>query len=404
MIGGLGASLLLPAMQSLIHGNFEGAAQEKVYALVGAAAAIAAAVGPLLGGFITTYLSWRVGVPPRGRDHRDRARRAVGLVHDVPYTGSREVDVVGAVLSVARHGRHRARHPRVAGGRRGRRGAARSVGGVALGFARVLARAAQARGQADAARPGPVPIEVLPARDLRPDAPADRARAALMIALPIFLQMVLEYNAMQAGLSLAPLSLTHVRGGDARGEASGPSAPEQDHPAGVRPARRSASSSLIPIVPRADSGWDLVVPLVIAGSGLGPARLPAQQLHALADRRGARQRGRRRELGGWLVRSVVRPRLRRRDHAGVALARRSPTWQTSSDVLCPAEQQQVAEGLEEDAEVMSNTQLRSCSPASPQDVQDEIVRINTDARQSPCRWRCSFPCSPDSSAWSPGSA
>src|SRR3954471_234673 len=61
VIGGLGASLLLPAMQSLIHGNFEGAAQKKTYALVGAASAIAAAVGPLVGGFLTTYLSWRVG-------------------------------------------------------------------------------------------------------------------------------------------------------------------------------------------------------------------------------------------------------------------------------------------------------------------------------------------------------
>ena len=61
VVGGIGASLLLPAMQSLIHGNFEGPAQRKAYALVGAAAAIAAAVGPLLGGFITTFLSWRVG-------------------------------------------------------------------------------------------------------------------------------------------------------------------------------------------------------------------------------------------------------------------------------------------------------------------------------------------------------
>src|SRR3954447_17384100 len=34
LIGGLGASLLLPSMQSLIHGNFEGAAQKKVYAAV----------------------------------------------------------------------------------------------------------------------------------------------------------------------------------------------------------------------------------------------------------------------------------------------------------------------------------------------------------------------------------
>ena len=44
LTGGLGASLLLPAMQSLIHGNFEGDAQKKTYALVGAAMAIAAAI------------------------------------------------------------------------------------------------------------------------------------------------------------------------------------------------------------------------------------------------------------------------------------------------------------------------------------------------------------------------
>ena len=46
-------------MQSLIHGNFEGAGQKRVYAMVGAAAAIAAAIGPLIGGFITTYFHWR---------------------------------------------------------------------------------------------------------------------------------------------------------------------------------------------------------------------------------------------------------------------------------------------------------------------------------------------------------
>src|SRR4029077_16294946 len=61
IIGGLGASLLLPAMQSLIHGNFEGAARTKAYALVGAAAAIAGAVWPLLGGVVHPSLSWRVG-------------------------------------------------------------------------------------------------------------------------------------------------------------------------------------------------------------------------------------------------------------------------------------------------------------------------------------------------------
>src|SRR3954452_8815027 len=98
IIGGLGASLLLPAMQSLIHGNFDGAARTKAYALVGAAAAIAAAVGPLLGGFVTTYLSWRVGfgleVVVIGV-----VLTGLGRIRDVPYTGPREVDTVGAVLS-----------------------------------------------------------------------------------------------------------------------------------------------------------------------------------------------------------------------------------------------------------------------------------------------------------------
>src|SRR3954464_14463319 len=100
IIGGIGASLLLPSMQSLIHGNFSGAAQKKVYALVGASAAIAAAVGPLLGGLITTYLSWRVGFL------LEVVVIAVVLsgmrrIQDVPYTGSRAVDWVGAALSVA---------------------------------------------------------------------------------------------------------------------------------------------------------------------------------------------------------------------------------------------------------------------------------------------------------------
>ena len=91
IIGGLGASLLLPAMQSLIHGNFEGAARTKTYALVGAAAAIAAGVGPLLGGFVTTYLSWRVGF---GLEVVVIAvvLSQIKLVHDVPYTGPRQID------------------------------------------------------------------------------------------------------------------------------------------------------------------------------------------------------------------------------------------------------------------------------------------------------------------------
>ncbi len=116
IIGGLGASLLLPAMQSLIHGNFEGAAQKATYALVGAAAAIAAAVGPLLGGFITTFLSYRVAfllevvviaIVLRGQP--THPRRAV---HRFPPDRPGRGAPVGP-----RHGRPRPGHPRLARGR-----------------------------------------------------------------------------------------------------------------------------------------------------------------------------------------------------------------------------------------------------------------------------------------------
>src|SRR4029078_9938855 len=99
IIGGLGASLLLPAMQSLIHGNFTGAAQKKTYALGGGAAAIDAAVRPLLGGFVTTYLSWRVGFLLEVVVIA-AVLSQIGLVKDVPYTGDRQGDGGGAGLSV----------------------------------------------------------------------------------------------------------------------------------------------------------------------------------------------------------------------------------------------------------------------------------------------------------------
>ena len=99
IIGGLGASLLLPAMQSLIHGNFEGAAMKKTYALVGASAAVGAAIGPLIGGFVTTYLSWRVGFLMEVVIIAIVLLN-IKLVRDVAYTGLRKIDMVGAALSI----------------------------------------------------------------------------------------------------------------------------------------------------------------------------------------------------------------------------------------------------------------------------------------------------------------
>lgn len=59
IIEGLGAVLVIPAIAALIANNYDGAARVTAYAIIGAVSGAAVAAGPLIGGFITTYLSWR---------------------------------------------------------------------------------------------------------------------------------------------------------------------------------------------------------------------------------------------------------------------------------------------------------------------------------------------------------
>ncbi|MGY0537310.1 MFS transporter [Nocardioides sp. YJ-D4] len=56
---GVGAALIMPAIVSLVATNFARAERPRAYGLVAAAGAIAVAAGPLIGGMLTTYASWR---------------------------------------------------------------------------------------------------------------------------------------------------------------------------------------------------------------------------------------------------------------------------------------------------------------------------------------------------------
>jgi hypothetical protein len=51
-----------------------------------------------------------------------------------------------------------------------------------------------------------------------------------------------------------------------------------------------------------------------------------------------------------------------------------------SAVIPPAQQEQIATTLEDNAEVMSNTQPAALLADEPPDIQAEILRINSDAR------------------------
>ena len=149
------------------------------------------------------------------------------------------------------------------------------------------------------------------------------ALGGMMIALPIYLQMVFEYSAMQAGLSLAPLSLSMFAVALLAERRAGRRRPASMIRAGFA-CLTLGTLILIPIVPRADSGFYLVVPLLIAGSGLGLLVSQLNNYTLSPDLRRAGQRGGGGELRLRVVRALVRARVRRADPAGNALVQLHP--------------------------------------------------------------------------------
>jgi MFS family permease len=374
VIGGLGASLLLPAMQSLIHGNFEGAAMKKTYALVGASAAVGAAIGPLIGGFVTTYLSWRVGFMLEVVIIAIVLSN-IKLVIDVPFTGERKIDTVGAALSIV------------------------GMGGVVLGIlvwqeggeyvglliaVGAIALAVFAWWLVKRKREGKVALidsGLFKIKNFRVGVSAmvlqQITLGGAMIALPLYLQVTLEYNAMQAGLSLAPLSLTMFAVAILAGKRSGDRRPASIIRVGFALAL-AGMILIVPVIPRGESGWALLVPLLIAGTGLG---LLVSQLNnyilgpieeeRVSEAAGVNSAGTSFGLSFGLAMG-----------GGILLAALSFSFVNmteSSDVIPPADQEIIAESLQDNAQLVSETQLEALLAEQPDVISNEIIRINTDA-------------------------
>lgn len=273
IIGGLGASLLLPAMQSLIHGNFEGAAQKNTYALVGASAAVGAAIGPLRG--LRHHLPVvACRLRPRGVIIAIVLSQIKPLV-DVPFAGLRKID------------------------------------------------------------------------------------------------------------TSAPSSPSSAWAGSCAASWSGRKAASSS--CCSSPSVRSHSVRLalvgmvliIPVIPRGESGWALLVPLLIARSGLG---LPVPQLNnyilapieevRVSEAAGVNSAGQSFGLSFGLAVA-----------GGLLLAALSLSFidmTQSSDVIPPPEQELIADALEDNAQLVS-TQLEELLADQPDEIRDEIVRINSDA-------------------------
>ena len=302
----------------------------------------------------------------------------IRLVHDVPYTGSRRIDLVGALLSVLAMGGI------VLGILLWQEGGESVLAVLAIGAAAMVLLVYWLRRRKRRGKPTLLDPDLFRSKVFESGVSGQMlqqiALGGTMIVLPIYLQMVLEYNALKAGLSLALLSLTMFAVAVVAGKKAA-----RRRPAGIIRLGFAILTLglvlLIPIVPRADSGWWLVVPLMIAGCGLGllVSQLNNYTLSPISDERVSEAAGVNSAAGSFGLSFGLA-------FAGaIMLATLSLSFTsmaTASTVLSPGEQQQVSHALETDAQIMSNTQLEQQLASHPEKVQNEIIRINTDQASS----------------------
>ena len=199
-----------------------------------------------------------------------------------------------------------------------------------------------------------------------------------MIALPIFLQIKLEYDALEDGPVRSPRSLSPCS----------PSRSSRDgSPAARRPAKIIRTgfalptlglALIVPIVPEVHSGWYLLVPLAIAGAGLGllVSQLNNYTLAPIDEERISEAAGVNSASGSFGLSFGLAVA------GGVLLATLSLAFTNmtnASPTIPSSQQQQIAQTLEDDAQVVSNTELDELLTDEPPAVQEEILSINTDA-------------------------
>lgn len=99
ILEGVGAALILPATATFITTSYRGKERATAFGMWGGIAAAGAAFGPIIGGFLTTYVTWRLAF---GMEVII-AVIILALFRWLPYTkptlGWKDLDVLGAALS-----------------------------------------------------------------------------------------------------------------------------------------------------------------------------------------------------------------------------------------------------------------------------------------------------------------
>ncbi len=227
IIEGMGAVLVIPAIAALIADNYEGHARVAAYAIIGASSGAAVAAGPLIGGFVTTYFSWRyvfvaevvimAAVVLFSRRVTDRAgARPVRIdLLSVLLSAAGLVFVVYGMLQSKTWGWVLPLHPPTIGGVEfAPLGVSPTTWFILAGAALIWAFVNRQRHLVATGRPPLVDMALFRIQRLRSGLNVLLSQyamtAGLFFMVPVYLQMTLGLDALQTGIRIFPLSISLI--------------------------------------------------------------------------------------------------------------------------------------------------------------------------------------------------
>jgi MFS family permease len=208
ILEGLGSALIVPAINTLVRANYEGAKRATAYGTLFGVAAAGAAFGPLVGGWITTAYSWRLAFGVEALIVL-AVLASSGLLKDSPAVIPKpKLDSVGVVLSAAGLGLFVMGVLQTTG-----RGWSDPLVRAMLfgGLAFLAAFVWWIRRQDSLGKPVLVHPSIFRHRTIAAGLPVlatqTFAQAGLLFLIPLFTQSVLGFDAFETGLALLPLSI-----------------------------------------------------------------------------------------------------------------------------------------------------------------------------------------------------
>ncbi len=226
VIEGIGAALMLPATASLLVSNFKGKERSIAFGIWGGIAAASSAIGPILGGWLTTNYSWRWGFRINIfvaaaliigsliiRESRDREERNSLDFVGVILSGLGMLSIVFGFIKATTYGWLTEKAPLELFGKTIDLGNLSPVPVfIALGLIILIAFVAWERHMERRGKTPLVSLELLKNRQFTvgtlTTAVVSLGMAGLVFSLPVFLQAVRNLDALHTGLTMLPLSIS----------------------------------------------------------------------------------------------------------------------------------------------------------------------------------------------------